>query len=415
MANNTRNDSGGSRKSLKGMFQSRSIPAADIKKKITDFSGKTKGIFQSRSEASKEGPKDFVMGERQLDSYGYEKINASEDGTEIFIYKRSDNAIFDVTGLSVCKPMGPEFSAAVGPEPVKIVPTSAPAAGSASKFTIAEILAGTSGPRKVEVKSGVDGQGGRSSEAVGRDAGANIISKMAPHGGDNTPSKVSHIEFMEDEAAIENAVPDGPAEAPVAEAPAEAVPEAVPEPVCVCGSSPETPAEAPAAAEEPEPQAADEASADDYSWIGLEELTGSAGEAPLEAEEVPEAEADAVQEVPEAAGDAPAEIITVVPKVPEKIDATEIEGLQMDGARESDASRSEPGTVIEESLQAAETSGAAVEAPNQFMAALTPDGEGHKVLSDPQVRRPRSRTMRFKNGQLCNNSEPQEELRRPLE
>ncbi len=409
MVNNTRNDSGGSRKGLKGMFQSRSIPTADIKKKITDLSGKTMNIFQSRPEASKEEPKDYVVGERRLDSYGYEKINAGEDASEIFIIKRSDRALFDDADFSVCKPMWQEPQAAAEPVPVK---TAAPGAPASDRRTLAEIIAGTSGQRKIEVSSGVFGQDSAPAEsATDCTAGSNIISKVTSgYRGDNVSAKVSHVEFMDDDAVAES-VADAPANAAAeTEAVIEAVPEAVAEfdPTdIVC---PGMQAEGQAA--EPELQAADAppVEGDDYEWIGLEELTSSAGEASLEEEEVPAADA-----AEEPAEDAPADIITAVPKAPEKIDVAGIEGLQMDGARESDASSSEPGVAIVESLQTAETSGAAVEKQNPCMAALTPDGEGRKVLSDPCVKRPRSRTMRFKNGQLCNNTEPQEELRRPLE
>ncbi len=107
--------------------------------------------------------------------------------------------------------------------------------------------------------------------------------------------------------------------------------------------------------------------------------------------------------------------LEVTAKAPEKIEVpdTEISGLMMDGAKASSGSQTDAASVVKEELQTAQTGAEVMEPKVSSIAGITEDGEGRRALSDPKVRRPR--TMRFKNGVLCNNTEPQEELRRPLE
>ncbi len=449
MVNNTRNDSGGSRKSLKNFLQSKSFQTAEIKKKINDFGDRTKNVFQSRSEGSKAESRDYSMGERQVGPYGFEKINISDDESEIFIFKRPDKMSFDepdfipyrMTGGRTCGRTDPV--AVVMPK-VEVPVAEAPVEAPARDTTFDELFSSSSAPKQIKVSSGVVGEDGKISVV-----GNSLFNKLKSGGSITNTGSVPHMDIMDDDnvaeepvieapvaeeavgdifttdAAVETA-PVGEIEASVEEAPVMDIP--------VVEAPAEVPAEEPVieapVAEEPVIEAAveeaiddvpvtesTEAEDDDYSWLSFEEE--SDGEADIEApiEPVIEAPIEPVIEAPiEPVIEAPVEApVEVTAKAPEKIEVpeTEISGLLMDGAKASSGSETDAASVAKEELQTAVTGAEAIAPKASSIAGLSEDGEGRRALSDPKVRRPR--TMRFKNGVLCNNTEPQEELPRPLE
>ncbi len=454
MANNTRNDSGGSRKSLKNFLQSRSIQTAEIKKKINDIGDRTKNMFQSKSEVSKAESKDYSMGERQVGPYGFEKINISDDCGEIFIFKRPDKMSFDdldfvpcqMTGGNVCGSKDPV--AVVTPKAEVPVP-EAPARDTAFE----EMFSASSAPKQIKVNSGFVDENGKIS--VTNDSNSMFMSKLKTGKSISNTGAVPSVEFIDDAPAAEEPDIEAPVEeehvgeiftvvasvgAPILDAPieqtevpVEEVPvEEAPEMDTSIVEAPEVPAEEPvteAIEDTPVMDAADTED-DDYAWVNFDD--DAENEADIEASVAPaieQAEAPAEPVIEAIAAGAVAESIVeqaeapveeapieVVAKAPAKIEVpdTEISGLMMDGDKPSSGSEADTASVLKEELQTAVTGAEVMPEPKvSSIAGLSEDGEGRRALSDPKVRRPR--TMRFKNGVLCNNTEPQEELRRPLE
>lgn len=469
MVNNTRNDSGGSRKSLKNFLQSKSIQTAEIKKRINDFGDRTKNVFQSRSEASKAESKDYSIGERQVGPYGFEKINISDDESEIFIFKRPDKVSFDDLDFTPYRMDGGSTCGSTDPVAIVTPKVEAPVSEAPARdATFEEMFSAPSAPKQIKVNSGVVDENGKIS------VGNSLFDKMKVGGSITNTGSVPHMEFIDDEPVAEGPVAEIPAaeepvgeiftvassvEAPIVEAPADApvgqieapveeIVEVAPE---MDTSVTEAPVEAPAeesveevpvteipVTEEPVIEAlvdngpvedtpvmeSTDTEEDDYAWLDLED--DDEGEVYVEAPVEPAMEqveapvepvigaisAGAVVENIAEQTEAPLEVTA---KAPEKIEVpeTEISGLMMDGAKASSGSETDAATVAKEELQTAVTGAEVMEPKASSIAGLTEDGEGRRALSDPKVRRPR--TMRFKNGVLCNNTEPQEELRRPLE
>ncbi len=463
MVNNTRNDSGGSRKSLKSFLQSKSIQTAEIKKKINDLGDRTKNMFQSRSDSSKAESEDYSMGERQVGPYGFEKINISDDESEIFIFKRPDKMSFDDLDFTPYRMNGGNTCGSTDPVAVVTPKVEAPVSEAPARDTAFEEMfsSTSSAPKQIKVNAGVVGEDGKISVASN-----NLFEKMKTGESITNTGSVPHMELLDDDP-VEEPVTEMPAaeetvgeiftvasaaEASVIEAPAEEIPEEAPEmDVSVIDAPAEVPVEEPVegsdvteipAAEEPVTETIVEESVDDtpamesadtedddYSWLSFEDDAEceAAIEAPVEPamEQVeapvePVIEAVAVGAVVESIvqqTEAPVEEapLEVTAKAPEKIEVpdTEISGLMMDGAKASSGSQTDAASVVKEELQTAQTGAEVMEPKVSSIAGITEDGEGRRALSDPKVRRPR--TMRFKNGVLCNNTEPQEELRRPLE
>ncbi len=463
MVNNTRNDSGGSRKSLKSFLQSKSIQTAEIKKKINDLGDRTKNMFQSRSDSSKAESEDYSMGERQVGPYGFEKINISDDESEIFIFKRPDKMSFDDLDFTPYRMNGGNTCGSTDPVAVVTPRVEAPVSEAPARDTAFEEMfsSTSSAPKQIKVNAGVVGEDGKISVASN-----NLFEKMKTGESITNTGSVPHMELLDDDP-VEEPVTEMPAaeetvgeiftvasaaEASVIEAPAEEIPEEAPEmDVSVIDAPAEVPVEEPVegsdvteipAAEEPVTETIVEESVDDtpamesadtedddYSWLSFEDDAEceAAIEAPVEPamEQVeapvePVIEAVAVGAVVESIvqqTEAPVEEapLEVTAKAPEKIEVpdTEISGLMMDGAKASSGSQTDAASVVKEELQTAQTGAEVMEPKVSSIAGITEDGEGRRALSDPKVRRPR--TMRFKNGVLCNNTEPQEELRRPLE
>ena len=464
MVNNTRNDSGGSRKSLKSFLQSKSIQTAEIKKKINDFGDRTKNVFQSRSDSSKAESKDYSMGERQVGPYGFEKINISDDESEIFIFKRPDKMSFDDLDFTPYHMNGGNTCGSTDPVAVVTPKVEVPVSEAPARDTAFEEMfsSSTSAPKQIKVNAGVVGEDGKISVASNN----NLFEKMKTGESITNTGSVPHMELLDDDP-VEEPVTEMPAaeetvgeiftvasaaEASVIEAPVEEIPEEAPEvDVSVIDAPAEVPVEEPVegsdvmeipAAEEPVTETIVEGSVDDtpvmesadaedddYSWLSFEDDAECEAviEAPVEpameqteAPVAPVAEAVIVGAVAESIvqqTEAPVEEapLEVTAKAPEKIEVpeTEISGLMMDGAKASSGSQTDAASVVKEELQTAQTGAEVMEPKASSIAGLTEDGEGRRALSDPKVRRPR--TMRFKNGVLCNNTEPQEELRRPLE
>ncbi len=463
MVNNTRNDSGGSRKSLKSFLQSKSIQTAEIKKKINDLGDRTKNMFQSRSDSSKAESEDYSMGERQVGPYGFEKINISDDESEIFIFKRPDKMSFDDLDFTPYRMNGGNTCGSTDPVAVVTPKVEAPVSEAPARDTAFEEMfsSTSSAPKQIKVNAGVVGEDGKISVASN-----NLFEKMKTGESITNTGSVPHMELLDDDP-VEEPVTEMPAaeetvgeiftvasvaEASVIEAPAEEIPEEAPAmDVSVIDAPAEVPVEEPVegsdvteipAAEEPVTETIVEESVDDtpamesadtedddYSWLSFEDDAEceAAIEAPVEPamEQVeapvePVIEAVAVGAVAESIvqqTEAPVEEapLEVTAKAPEKIEVpdTEISGLMMDGAKASSGSQTDAASVVKEELQTAQTGAEVMEPKVSSIAGITEDGEGRRALSDPKVRRPR--TMRFKNGVLCNNTEPQEELRRPLE
>ncbi len=463
MVNNTRNDSGGSRKSLKSFLQSKSIQTAEIKKKINDLGDRTKNMFQSRSDSSKAESEDYSMGERQVGPYGFEKINISDDESEIFIFKRPDKMSFDDLDFTPYRMNGGNTCGSTDPVAVVTPRVEVPVSEAPARDTAFEEMfsSTSSAPKQIKVNAGVVGEDGKISVASN-----NLFEKMKTGESITNTGSVPHMELLDDDP-VEEPVTEMPAaeetvgeiftvasaaEASVIEAPAEEIPEEAPEmDVSVIDAPAEVPVEEPVegsdvteipAAEEPVTETIVEESVDDtpvmesadtedddYSWLSFEDDAEceAAIEAPVEPamEQVeapvePVIEAVAVGAVVESIvqqTEAPVEEapLEVTAKAPEKIEVpdTEISGLMMDGAKASSGSQTDAASVVKEELQTAQTGAEVMEPKVSSIAGITEDGEGRRALSDPKVRRPR--TMRFKNGVLCNNTEPQEELRRPLE
>ena len=460
MGNNSRSISGSSLKSIKDRFQARPLQD-DLKKGIKNISDKTRSIFQGKAGTPKPVAKDYSVGERQLDPYGYEKINIADDGSDIFIFKRPDRLSFDDMDVVPMSATG-DYVGTLDPKPAEVVVPSAASGDFFNEDSLDEILSGKSSKMTIEISSGVVDDNGNISKVDH----SNILNKIkGGYTNENKASSIHRVEFMDDVEEPES-VEEAPVQAetiePVVEdvIPAEetlsvdmieecAVPqteESVPiveETVMDDMGSFEV--EAPVeemSAEDADVQEAEDIDVTADDFYSLIEADDESAEDMVEAdlvddieEDVEENVAEDTEEIMRIASDEPVEVVAeaeaessddvdsvdvsdVADVVSAELKSFEIPesdvitGLMMDGTKSSSVSEASVDTVVKEEVQVTETGASEVVQPVRH-PNLTEDGEGRRTLTDPKVRRP-TRTMRFKNGVL-QNVEPQEELRRPLE
>lgn len=465
MGNNSRSISGSSLKSIKDRFQAKPLQD-DLKKGFKNLSDKTRSIFQGKAGTPRPAAKDYSVGERQLDPYGYEKINIADDGSDIFIFKRPDRLSFDDMDVVPVSAAG-GYVGILDPKPAEVEVPSAASDDFFNEDSLDEILSGKSSKMSIEISSGVVDDNGNISKVDHN----NILNKIkGGYTDENKVSSIHRVEFMDDvdePEPVEEAPVQAEAVEPVVEdvIPAEemlSVDDTIEE--CAVPQAEESvPAveeivmddtgsfEAEAPVEEMSVEDADvqesediDVTADDF--YSLIEADDESAEDMVEAdladdieevveEDVEEAVAEDVEEVMRIAPDEPVEVVAEAEAessdVADSADVSDvtgvvsaglksfevpesdvITGLMMDGTKSSSVSEASVDTVVKEEVQVTETGASEVVQPVRH-PNLTEDGEGRRTLTDPKVRRP-TRTMRFKNGVL-QNVEPQEELRRPLE
>ncbi len=397
MVNNTRKDSASSHKGFRDILQSKNIQSAV--KKINGLGDKTKSMFQSRSDASKAEAKDYSMGERQVGPYGYEKINIEDDGGEIFIFKRPDKMSFDDMDFTPYRMEVGDECGSTDPVPACIdVQPEGPVQASGKITSLDDLYAGHSAPREIKVSTAVINDDGTTTEVDN-----NLADKLS------SSEDIANVGSTPRMGLADDAVAGPAAEAPVEEVPATIAP------VAEAGETAGEPAEQDVEAD------------DNYDWFDIEDTEEPASikvdepvpmapaEPVIEQAAAVAAVAAAVASAEQApAAEAPSEVVA---KVPEKIEIpeTEVTGIMLDGDKASSGSETDAASVVSEELQAAETCSGATAVQPACNAMLSKEGDGNKYsdLKDPVVRRPR--TMRFRNGVLCDNKEPKEELPRPLE
>ena len=465
MGNNSRSISGSSLKSIKDRFQAKPLQD-DLKKGFKNLSDKTRNIFQGKTGTPKPAAKDYSVGERQLDPYGYEKINIADDGSDIFIFKRPDRLSFDDMDVVPVSAAG-DYVGILDPKPAEVEVPKAASDDFFNEDSLDEILSGKSSKMSIEISSGVVDDNGNISKVDH----SNILNKIkGGYTDENKVSSIHRVEFVDDEEEPEP-VEEAPVQAEVVEDVVEPVVEdvipaeetlSVDDMIEECavpqaeGSVPAVEEivmddmgsfEVEAPVEEMSVEDADVQEAEDIDvtaddFYSLIEADDESAEDMVEAdlvddieEDVEEVVAEDAEEIMRIAPDEPVEVVAEVEAessdVADTADVSDvtgvvsaglksfevpesdvITGLMMDGTKSSSVSEASVDTVVKEEVQVTETGASEVVQPVRH-PNLTEDGEGRRTLTDPKVRRP-TRTMRFKNGVL-QNVEPQEELRRPLE